>query len=58
MTMKPLIRSYTPTAEDFARCLACGRDCMPFPHRDSGSCTVCWYLDVLDRILRDIRETP
>jgi hypothetical protein len=40
---EPVTRSYDPTTEHVIRC-ACGLDTFPFPHPDSPTCPVCWFL--------------
>ena len=36
-------RDYDPTDADLRPCARCGDMCMPFPARDSPTCSACWF---------------
>lgn len=40
-------RTYTPTPDDLGPCMACGEVTLPFPHQDSGRCSWCFFLDII-----------
>jgi len=35
--------SYRAFADDFRPCAVCQRLCAPFPHRESETCSSCWW---------------
>ena len=37
-------RDYDPNTAQLERCLTCGMWCTPFPSRQSGQCSWCYFL--------------
>ena len=51
-------RTYTATDLDLALCTQCRGWCLPFPHKDSGTCSICYHAGERDAGRTDPDERP